>query len=278
MIQRATWWLAPGLVLALALAGCIEPFEGSRLSFNLVGARPPCQAMSALKLTAPAAWKGKCTGQEVEDRVVYHYEIWATLDRSAVVQLGHFTVQRHLFTAEQLQFEKDGVKLPDGAAFRIVEGSAFNSLSAAAQEEARLQMDRAQEVFAMTGYAPRKLEAGGKTLHPDLYVGSHLQLTRPHNGTYYGQVQSKHPYGTGTLGGGFMNVAPSLDGLDAIFVTVEDGDPRRRDRKPSSLIYLQGTAREVARGVINVEATSPHSKTIAGSFAVQTNLDEEEYF
>lgn len=276
MSARATWLLLAGVVVLTA--GCIEPFEGSRLSFNLVGARPPCMAIKALDLQAPASWKGTCNGKEVDDRVVHHYEIWATLDRSAVVHLGHFTVQRHLFADEQIQFEKAGVRLPDGAAFRVVEGSPFASLPAAEQQEARAQMNKAQEVYAMTGYAPRKLQADGKTLHPDLYVGSHLQLTRPHNGTYYGQVQSKHPYGTGTLGGGFMNVAPALERMDSIFVTIEDGAPDRKDRKPSGLIYLQGTARRVARGVINVEATSPHAKTISGSFAVQTGLDEEAYF
>jgi len=220
----------------------------------------------------------------VDDRVVHHYEIWATMDRSAVVNLGHFTVQRHLFTDEQIQFEKAGAKLPDGTAFRVVPGSAFSSLSKTRQQEARLQMDKAQEVYAITGYAPRKLQADGVTLHPDLYVGSHTQLTRPHNGTYYGQVQSKHPFGTGTLGGGFMNVAPALEEMDTIFVTIEDGAPDRKVRKPSRLIYLQGSARRVARGVINVEATCPldkkidHCKTLSGSFAVQTSLDEEEYF
>ena len=150
-------WL---LVAALwvPLAGCIEPVDGSRLTFNLVGSRSPCQTLKLLELNPPATWKSKCSDKidameaELANRVIHHYEIWAVLDRSAVVQLGHFTVQRHLFTDEQIQFEANGVVLPGGEPFHIVEDKPFLSLGKTQQDETRQQMNKAQKAYAITGY------------------------------------------------------------------------------------------------------------------------------
>lgn len=269
---------ALGIVL---LTGCVEPFSGSHI--QLVMGRnvtSPCNAISSTGLVAPV----KCSGDEKKDRFLYHYELWATVRRSAIVYLASFTVQNQLQTDDQLQFElfkleRDGVLLSgeEDRPFKIGVERYFSELSKDEQSVALNKMHLVAPKLSVTSFSTKMFQEG-KKLHKDFYVGNYSQLTFARNGSYFGQILSTHPFGPGTIGGGDIKVEASLADLDSLWVTIENKDPNRPKPKPSSLVYLRGTAYQVARGSYNVEANSPSDSTIDATFGVYSELGEEEYF
>lgn len=282
--MRAFWVLASFSVLLL---GCVDSFSGSWIQFDLTGVKSPCSIIMEKKLPAPKP----CTGDPLQDRFLYHYELWATVNRSASVYLASFTVQNHLFTDEQIKLEKDRKLLSDGKQFLIGEDKAYNEGYCAGQpscqemtkterEETYKRMKQAEEAWAIVGYSTEQFKPGTNNtmLHPDFYLGSYKQLTRPRNGTYYGQVHSRHPYGASTLGGASITVAPVLDKADSLWLTIESAAPNRPSPVPSDIVILRGSTRRAARDIINCDATSNLDSTLLATFSVQTRLGEEEYF
>jgi len=277
--------VALALIGCLTIAGCIEPFEGSHIQFTLAGVPPPCQAL--LLHTPPLPGWERCTDggdptkplTAEEQRFVYHYEMWATVRKSAAVYLMSFTVQQHLFPDEQRQLDKEKKLLNNGQVFKIGgDRSYWDDMNAVERTTVDTQMAKAAGVFAITSFSYDQFEADGKTMTKDFYLGNHGQLSRAHNGVYYGQVQSSHPYGAVTLSGGSVRVAPNLEDLDSMWVTIELNDPNRPDPKPSSLIYLEGMAEQTVRGVINVQAASPVDPAARAAFGVTPSMGEEDYF
>lgn len=267
-------------VLALAQVGCVEPFSGSHIQLVMGQAvLPPCQVIARYSLTGLKSCSTK-TGEEaeLENRLTHHYELWATLRESGVVYLGSFTVQRMLFKDEQFALEKAGVLRSNGTPFRIGLERTFAELDAGEQKEALERMVLMSKKLAVTSFSPTKLEPDGKTLSPDLYLGFYGQITLPLNGTFLGEVLGTHPFGTLPTGGGELLVDVDLEGLDSLWVTIDDRDPERASPKPSAHVYLQGRAQSVNRGVINVDAASPLDPGVVATFAVSTSLDDEEYF
>lgn len=276
--------VAIALIGCLTLVGCIEPFDGSHVQFTLAGVPPPCQALLLNDLPGKerCTADGTATGTPLtpeKQRFVYHYEMWATVEKSAAVYLMSFTVQPHLFPAEQLELDKQKKRLFNGKVFKVGgDRSYWDDMTAAERTTVDTQMAKAAGVHAITSFAYDEFQSDGVTMVEDFYLGNHGQLSRAHNGLYYGQVQSSHPYGAVTLSGASVRVAPNLEDLDSMWVTIELDDPNRPDPKPSSLVYLQGMAKQTVQGVINVQATSPVDSAARAAFGVMPSMGEEEYF
>jgi hypothetical protein len=262
------------------LAGCIEPFEGSHVQFTLQGVLPPCQVLLLNKLPGDVhCRKGGQALTPKEQRFVYHYEMWATVNRSATVYLMSFTVQPHLFPDEQLELDKQKVLLSSGDVFKVGgDRSYWDDMTDAERATTDTQMAKASGVYAITSFSFQQFEPDGGRLADPFYLGNHGQLSRSHNGTYYGQVQASHPFGAITLSGASVRVAPNLKNLDSMWITIEREDPNRPDPQPNSLIYIQGSAAQTVRGVINVKATSPVDPNARAEFGVMPSLGEEDYF
>jgi hypothetical protein len=235
---------------------------------------------------------GKCTRagakkdawMALEDsRFVYHYEMWATVNKSAAVYLFSFTVQPHLFPCEEKELDEAGVKLASGKTFKIGGQSeiTYDQMSDAEKSITDTQLAKAGGVNVITSFSHDKYEnddPGTNKLAPHFYLGNHRQLSLAVNGTYYGQINSSHPYASVTLGGATATVEPNLENLDSMWITIEFKPPDRPDPTPGKLVYLRGTAYEVTRGVINVEATSPYSSDAQAAFGVIPSQGEEGYF
>jgi hypothetical protein len=271
--------LLPTLYTLLLLPGCIEPFSGSHIQFVMGrDVTTPCDAISKYALSVPI----KCTTDEKQNRFLYHYELWATLRRSAAVYLTSFTVQRHLhldktYKYEIFKLEKDRVTLSSDRSFKIGLEQTFNELTKEEQKEHLARMDLASPVLSVTSFST-KMFAKDNKLHKDFFLGNHFQLTQPHNGAYFGQILSSHPFGPTTIGGGDLRVKENLTGLDSLWITIESGDPNRPNPKPSKTTYLSGTAVKVSRGTINVDAVSPYDSKVTATIGVFPALGEEEYF
>lgn len=297
MLRRAraglAWrWAGVALVVA-GPAGCIEPFDGAHVQFTLSSAvASPCKmltrhakAIADAGLTVPKA----CTGDLARDRFLYHYELWATVNQSAVVRLKSFTVQPHLvhdptdpkdFTKYELfDLERQGVLLANGREFKIGMDVAFDDLSAEDQDEIKQRMVLVAPVLSITSFSTKKFAEGASNrLHPDLFLGNPSQLTRPFNGTYLGAVEGFHPFGPAKISGAEVKVEPTLEGLDSLWITIEHRDPDRSDPKPSPLVLLSGTTKQIRRGTVNVEAVSAWDQSVTASFAVFPSLGEEDHF
>jgi hypothetical protein len=271
----------------LLASGCVEPFEGSHVQFSLDNVDQPCQVLLLNQLTGQESCKD-ASGQPLsrqDQRFVGHYEMWATVNDSAAVYLMSFTVQPHLFPAEEIELDKERIELSNGKTFVLggQSGKSYNyDMTAEEKAITDTQMGKASTVKAITSFSDTMFEDPNapppRKLVKDFYLGSHTQLSLAHNGEYYGQVKKSHPYGAITLDGASVRVAPNLENLDSMWITIELGDPDRPDPKPSKLIYLRGSAEQKVRGVINVEATSPIDPQARAAFGVLPALGEEEYF
>lgn len=218
-----------------------------------------------------------------DQRFVYHYEMWATVNKSAAVYLMSFTVQPHLFPCEEKELDKAGVTLASGRTFKIggQTDQAYDQMDDAEKRITDIQLAKASGVNVITSFSPWKYEnndSGTNKLDPRFYLGNHRQLSLAVNGVYYGQINSSHPYASVTLGGATTTVEPNLANLDSMWITIERKPPDRPDPTPGKLVYLRGTAYEVTRGVINVEATSPYNAEAQAAFGVIPAQGEEGYF
>lgn len=259
-------------VVTLGL-GCVEPFRGSHINFDLEGLSTPCEAISAYQL--PAA--RPCTGKRAEDRFLYYYELWAVLDRSVLQRVLYFTVQPHLFKDEQLKLEQDGIRLADGTRFQMDPRQRFSEMRAPDQEKVLDLLVKAESALAITSYSKDQFKAAGQ-LADSFYLGNHLHLTSAHNGTYLGQVRGFHPYGQIMLSGATATSPLSLGGLSALMITVEGEDPARPNPRPSSLVVLDGEAERQSDSLLHVVARSKHDPAARGLFSIATSLDTEELF
>lgn len=268
------------LTAAPGAGGCIEPFRGTYVHMDLVGIRSPCEMMRILALTAPEGWQAcPADGNPAAGRLVHHYELWGTIARTSVVQLTHFTVQPATLFDEQLELERQGARLPDGKAFRMAGPGAFDALSESEQALVRARMQQASAVNVITSYSAERFAGDGATLLPSLYLGNFRELSQPHGGTYFGQVQGP-PIGGGAsvVGGAVIRFPVALYDLDALTLTIEDGPVDRRPSTPSGLIVVAGPAQAVARGLLNVAAANERRPEISATFGVYEHLDEESYF
>jgi hypothetical protein len=122
--------------------------------------------------------------------------------------------------------------------------------------------------------------------NPTYYLANVRQLTRPLNGTFYGPVRTNDPTSTNFLGGAEFQTPFELSKVQSMFVRVENRTLAETAAMPfdSSLAagknaYLSGTARRVARGVVNIQLNYVGSGTIGADIAVITKLaDDEVYF
>lgn len=298
MSMRTLCVIAALAGLLAAAPACVEPFEGSHMQFALERVGTPCQMLLANAASFSEEVKDcrDSTGGtlfEEEQRFKYHYEMWATVNNSAAVFLFSFTVQKHLFPKEQKAMERAGVLLSSGKPLIMGSGHGYYdttkspSMSATDRKNADEQMIKAEAKYAITSYSKSTYvdeKASPKTLHPEFYLGNHGQLTLPHNGVYYGQVASTHPYGIVTLSGATVSVAPNLENLDSLWITIDKAPHNRADPSPNNkLVLLRGTATRTVRGVVNVEARVTRNFE-AGSvdaralFGVFAGMGEEEYF
>lgn len=259
-------------VVTLGL-GCVEPFHGSHINFDLEGIATPCEAITTYQLPAPKA----CTGKREEDRFLYYYELWAVLDRSVLQRVLYFTVQPHLFKDEQLKLEQDEIKLADGTRFQMDPRQRFSEMNAADREKVLDLLLKAESALAITSYSKNKFKAAGQ-LADHFYLGNHLHLTSAHNGTYLGQVRGFHPQGQLILSGATATSPLSLRGLSALMLTVEGADPDRPDPRPSNLVVLDGEAERRSDALFHVVARSKHDSAAQGLFSIAISLDTEELF
>lgn len=273
------------LTAAPGAGGCIEPFDGTYVHMDLVGFRSPCEMMRVLALTPAEGWAQSCPvpgAADVapgEERLVHHYELWGTIARTSVVHLFSFTVQPATLLDEQLALEAQGARQPDGKPFRAAGPGAFADLPEEEQSLVRKRMQQASAVNAITSYSPTRFAADGVTLQRDLYVGNYRELSQPHAGIYYGQVQGP-PIGGGSsvVGGAVIRFPVALYDLDGLTVTIEDDATDRPVKRPSSVVVVAGTAQATARGVVNVAAVNEKDAKVSASFGVYQRLDEESYF
>jgi hypothetical protein len=271
-------------IVVWALAGCIEPFTGSHIQFTLSDVKTPCKAMITAQLPGFDKCQQDADGNVVDEmgqRFMAHYEMWASVN-SGVVYLDSFTVQRHLFPDEQIDLEQKGVILSNGKPFKVAgeEGKALAEMTADERDHVDNQMRLANQVLAMTSFSHMQYEASNpKKLYEDFFLGSYRQLTFPHNGIYYGQVEGPHPYGPGlTLSGGSIRLDPNLEHADGMFVTIETKNPNRPNPQPSEMIYLRSMESKQVRGAIHFSATSPVDAHARGTFLIIPNLGERDYF
>lgn len=295
-------------ICSLLLCGCIEPFRGSFIQFTMENVDTPCEVMAkagtrALEAIAagetpdpyyaaleqyektfctPLAIGGDSVAsalkKEMDDRFTLHYELWATVNQSAAVFLKAFTVQRILFPDEQKKLDGK-VRLNNGKVFKIATDKTWEEMTDDERESANFRMGRATDSLAITTFSTSMFESETERIfHEDFYFGNYRQLTLAHNGTYLGAVKGQHPYGQSTISGASIRVDADLEGLDSLWITVESRAPDRADLTPSDWIYVAGPVSEVARGTLNVEATSTWDSAVKSSFGVFAQLDEEEYF
>jgi hypothetical protein len=273
------------LTAAPGAGGCIEPFNGTYVHMDLVGIRSPCEMMLILALTPPEGWRGICPVDGApgvapgDGRLVHHYELWGTIARTSVVQLTSFTVQPAALFDEQLELERQGARLSDGQPFRLAGPSTFDALPESEQAVVKQRMQQAAAVNAISSYSPARFADDGKTLASTLYVGNYRELSQPHAGTYFGQVQGP-PIGGGAsvVGGAVLRFPVALYDLDGLALTIEDEPADRAAARPSGLVVVAGTAEALARGVLNVAAANDKKPEISASFGVYEHLDEESYF
>lgn len=260
--------------IALLLNACVQPNSGSQLHLAFNGVPSPCQAVLKYGLEG----FDECTGNLEQDRYTSHYEIWATLRNSAIVHLVSLTVQRHIFVDDLIRMEEEGVVRANGEPIKIGGKQFYYEMTDEEKEFELKQMQLVSTTDSITSFVsnPYKDEAQ-KILAENLYIGSHRQLTRPINGTYYGSVATPHPWGGAAISGAEIVVDTALDELDSIWVTIEKGAPDRENPKPD-LVLMRGKCFEESRGYINSNLTSPFDSNMRATFAVFSNLDEEEYF
>jgi hypothetical protein len=263
--------------LAVIAGGCVEPFDGSVVQMTLTGFRSPCELIRSQNLVLPQDWK-PCTGNPAEDRLLFHYEIWATVDRTALFRLESFNVQTALLIDEQIALEQQGALLSDGTPFQISD-RAYDSLSAEEQKALREQMAVPTNVYGITSYSDSRFGADGKTLSSSLYVGNYQNLQLPRNGLYFGQVNGPPPGGGAlNVGGATLRTTVALSEADSVMITIEQGAVNRSPLTPSNLVIVEGSPRESPRGVLNVDARGPVGAGLAASFGFYHGLDEREFF
>ena len=269
----------------LGLGGCVEPFSGSHLQVLLRGAAPPCEVITQYALKAPKPCRpGTSAEARMENRFLYHYAVWGTVNSSAVTHLASFNVQPQIIPDELLKLERDGAKTSLGEPIKAAHNARFVDMSPADQSHARSLMDRAAAVMAITSHGTRRFqaEAGKETwLDPDFYVGGYIELMLPHNGTIYGHVEGKHPYGGGVFIGGaaFKAGAALKETVNSIVITIEPSEVGGAVRGPSEFVYLRGVPQAKTRGVISVDLSSPVDQNATGNVAIFPALGvDDEYF
>jgi hypothetical protein len=303
------------LAAALLLAGCFEPFDGTRLEINLaVGGG---MDRSSLILPTPGLRPGDAD-------YFSHYEIHAKFGDFGMSRLASFILQPVIHVDNpclQFQYDRFCVSVPenpcvdpinmqrfanletilamvsmpftvseDGSSFDHSPGYEFMRWPDALFADPTLT-DRAEKL-ARANLVEEEVESFCDALPAEYYLGNVAQLTFPLSGALHVAVDGSDPRNGTAIGGGFLMVAGKLHGMTELVVTRER-DPRRlsaenlrrTDLLPGTdgQVFLVGQEngsfgsidREAYRGVTSVNLVSPYNLPFNMHVIVFEDIDED---